>query len=269
MEMEIMLPPASSGDPAENGSHLVNADGDSGSFCSGSDGTPERLAKKIGRVTAKSPTPSIIDRRRHRTEELSATAKWRLSGIVSGAPTVAAGTGGSPLRSPFGEQNFSTNLLAYSAIRKSLAFSEGEGGRCAPRRSSGLGATADQALHAARDLQETSRGCGWGGEMEKKEVENDSDDEDDATTLLHGWHSQKAAPLVVRVIDDRENMRARKKGPPSWPPCSYAESCQEDETPRANVRRAVPVVAANSLPERALLRLNRFKKDPGFDRYRL
>jgi len=68
--------------------------------------------------------------------------------------------------------------------------------------------------------------------MEKKEVEDDSDDddnEDDATTLLHGWHSQKAAPLVVRVIDDRENMRARKKGPPSWPPCSYAESCQEDE----------------------------------------
>lgn len=26
--------------------------------------------------------------------------------------------------------------------------------------------------------------------------------------------SQKAAPLVVRVIDDRENMRARKKDPP-------------------------------------------------------
>ncbi|KYN10788.1 hypothetical protein ALC57_17067 [Trachymyrmex cornetzi] len=129
MEMEIMLPPASPGDPAENGSHLANADGDSGSFCSGSDGTPERfvgrfIAKKIGRVTAKSPTPSIIDRRRHRTQELSATAKWRLSGIVSGAPTAAAG---SPLRSPFGEQNFSTSLLAYSAIRKSLAFSEGEG----------------------------------------------------------------------------------------------------------------------------------------------
>lgn len=93
------------------------------------------------------------------------------------------------------------------------------------------------------------------------EDDSDDDDEDDAATLLHGWHSQKAAPLVVRVIDDRENMRARKKGPPSWPPCSYAESCQEDETPRANVRRAVPVVAANGLPERALLRINRFKED--------
>ncbi|KYM85675.1 hypothetical protein ALC53_04456 [Atta colombica] len=100
-------------------------------------------------------------------------------------------------------------------------------GRCAPRRSSGLGATADQALQAARDLQETSRGCDekeveerGRGKMEKKEVEDDSDDddnEDDATTLLHGWHSQKAAPLVVRVIDDRENMRARKKGPPRLP----------------------------------------------------
>ncbi|EGI59262.1 hypothetical protein G5I_12597 [Acromyrmex echinatior] len=134
MEMEIMLPPASPEDPAENGSHLANADGDGGSFCSGSDGTPERfvsrfIAKKIGRVTAKFPTPSIIDRRRHRTKELSATAKWRLSGIVSGAPTAAAGTAGSPLRSPFGEQNFSTNLLAYSAIRKSVAFSEGEGAK--------------------------------------------------------------------------------------------------------------------------------------------
>ncbi|KYQ48190.1 hypothetical protein ALC60_12744, partial [Trachymyrmex zeteki] len=80
MEMEIMLPPASPGDPAENGSHLANADGDSGSFCSGSDGT-------------------------------------------------AAGTAGSPLQSPFCEQNFSTSLLSYSAIRKSLAFSEGEGAK--------------------------------------------------------------------------------------------------------------------------------------------
>ncbi|CAL1678736.1 unnamed protein product [Lasius platythorax] len=38
--------------------------------------------------------------------------------------------------------------------------------------------------------------------------------------------SQKAAPLVVRVIDDRENMRARKKDPPLAASLSYAESCQ-------------------------------------------
>lgn len=48
--------------------------------------------------------------------------------------------------------------------------------------------------------------------------------------------SQKAAPLVVRVIDDRENMRARKKGPPlaasllrgilsAWGPRDYHADC--------------------------------------------
>ncbi|KYM85676.1 hypothetical protein ALC53_04457 [Atta colombica] len=84
--MEIMLPPASQGDPAENGSHLANADGDSDSFCSGSDGTPERF---VSRFIAK------------RT-----TAKWRLSGIVSGALTATARTAGSPLGSPFGEQKW-------------------------------------------------------------------------------------------------------------------------------------------------------------------
>lgn len=76
-----------------------------------------------------------------------------------------------------------------------------------------------------------------------------------AATLLHGWLSQKAAPLVVRVIDDRENMRACKKGPPSRPPRSYAESCQEDET---RVPRECQTGCSGSrrgLPEHALLRL--------------
>lgn len=69
-------------------------------------------------------------------------------------------------------------------------------GRRAPRRSSGLGATADR---------EASRG------REEEEEEENDDDDDDAPPRLA---SQKAAPLVVRVIDDRENMRARKKDPP-------------------------------------------------------
>lgn len=82
-------------------------------------------------------------------------------------------------------------------------------GRRAPRRSSGLGATADRALRAARDLQEASRGRGERAEV-KEEEDDDDDDDGDAPPRL-AWHSQKAAPLVVRVIDDRENMRARKK----------------------------------------------------------
>lgn len=47
------------------------------------------------------------------------------------------------------------------------------------------------------------------GEQEKEESEEEEDN--DAPPRLD---SQKAAPLVVRVIDDRENMRARKKDPP-------------------------------------------------------
>lgn len=43
---------------------------------------------------------------------------------------------------------------------------------------------------------------------EEEEVEDDVDG--DAPPRPD---SQKAAPLVVRVIDDRENMRARKKDP--------------------------------------------------------
>jgi len=75
-----------------------------------------------------------------------------------------------------------------------------------------------------------------------------------AATLFHDWFSQKAAPLVVRVIDDRENMRTRKKGPPSQPPRSYSESCQEDET---RVPRECQTGCSGSrrdLPEHALLR---------------
>jgi len=72
-------------------------------------------------------------------------------------------------------------------------------------------------------------------------------------TLLHGRHSQKAAPLVVRVIDDRENMRARKKDPPSRSPRSYAESCQEDETLALRECQA-GCSGSCDLPERTLLR---------------
>jgi len=82
----------------------------------------------------------------------------------------------------------------------------------------------------------------------RREKEDDDDDDDDDAPPRSG--SQKAAPLVVRVIDDRENMRARKKGPPL--PVSLlrgilSRGCAHPTT----VTRPVPV-AAGSLPERFL-----------------
>lgn len=74
-----------------------------------------RFAKKIGRVTAESPTPSIIDRRRHRTEELSATAKWRLSGIVSGAPTGRGGNGWFPVTVSVLRTKVGLSLMPHAA----------------------------------------------------------------------------------------------------------------------------------------------------------
>lgn len=72
-------------------------------------------------------------------------------------------------------------------------------------------------------------------EEEEEEEDDDDDDGGDAPPRL-AWNSQKAAPLVVRVIDDRENMRARKKGPPSRPPRSYTRNLVK-ETRRARAPR--------------------------------
>lgn len=90
-------------------------------------------------------------------------------------------------------------------------------------------------------------------EAEEQEVEED-DDGGDAPARL-AWHSQKAAPLVVRVIDDRENMRARKKGPPARPPRSYAESCRGDETCARPARTSGRLFRYSrcGLPERAMI----------------
>lgn len=54
--------------------------------------------------------------------------------------------------------------------------------------------------------------------------------------------SQKAAPLVVRVIDDRENMRARKKDPPLAASLLRGILSRRCASP-VTVTQAVPVAA--------------------------
>ncbi|KYM98460.1 hypothetical protein ALC62_10816 [Cyphomyrmex costatus] len=104
-------------------------------------------------------------------------------------------------------------------------------GRRAPRRSSGLGATADRALHAARDLQETSRGergkADWEGEEKKEEENDDDDDDDDALPRL-------AAASLLRGILSR-----RRDAPPPRAPHECQAGCSGSRRAQSSGRRAL------------------------------
>lgn len=129
-------------------------------------------------------------------------------------------------------------------------------GRRAPRRSSGL--SVQQPIGFCFCCGGSASGSVARETSEKKDEGTAAAARDgeegggggECTLLSPRQASQKAAPLVVRVIDDRENMRARKKGPPlaaSLLRGIWSGKLRRVAYTPATVTRAVPVAVTVSL----------------------